>query len=438
MRILIIDAEKVGLPFALQCQSAGHDVTLWMPLDKSGKPCLIGDGLVSKVKDWRSHITKADLIVLTDNSKYRDDLAPFFNRGFPIFGCNKRAGELELDREVGQDVLKASGIETLPYQIFSNYDDAIKLIRKTGKTYVSKPWGGDPDKSLSYVSRSPADMIFKLERWKKLGSIKGQFLLQEATKGVEMAVGGWFGPGGWSRWLNENWEEKRMMNEGLGVNTGEQGTVMRYVQRSKLFTDTLEPVTRVLQQLNYVGYVDMNCIVGEDGTPWPLEFTMRFGWPHFNLCMTLHEGDPANWMADLLQGRDTLRVKENEVCCGVVLSHGDYPYGNMGQDETAGFPIDGYKRFPSTLRLSSVMLADAPVMAHGAVKQASTVCTAGDYVAIATGTGDTVRDAQEAVYRQAWAITWPSNRMFRTDIGNRLKEGLPELQRHGYAKGMRF
>jgi phosphoribosylamine--glycine ligase len=439
MKVLVLDFDHCGLPFSLHAQDHGHDVKLWQPLEKgTGDPSPIGEGLINSVRKWEPHIHSADIIVVTDNSKYGADLRPYFTKGYPIFGCNEKAAQLELDREVGIDLLEECGIETLPFEVFTNYDAAISHVKKTRETFVSKPWGGNPDKSLSYVSKSPADMVFKLERWKQNGPLKGKLLLQKAIKGAEMAVGGWFGPGGWCEQLNENWEEKRLMNEGLGVNTGEMGTVMRYTKRSKLFDDVLKPCTDALEKLGYVGYVDMNCMIGEDGTPWPLEFTMRFGWPHFNLCMALHEGDPLDWMSALLEGKDRLKCKK-EICVGVVMSHGDFPYGNFGPEKTVGFPITGVSsKNEKSLWLSSVMECSAPVMSGDSVKTERTICTAGDYVLIATGLGETVEAARESVYKTAWEINWPSNRMFRTDIGCRLEDGLKDLQKWGYAKGMKY
>ena len=302
MKILILDVEKLGLSMAMCFQEAGHEVRIYY----TKKDCMIGDGIVPIVADWRPSMDWADLIVMTTNIEIADSLQPYFNKGYPIFGANKKAAELELDRGVGQDALESARVETLPYEVFNNFDKAIEYVKKHGLRYVSKPWGGDSDKSLSYVSREPADMVVKLEHWKANGKMKGEFVLQEVMDGVEMAVGGWFGPGGWSKWWNENWEEKRLFNEGLGPNTGEAGTIMRYTKRSKLADEILIPMTDQLHELGYVGYCDVNCIIGEDGTPWPLEFTMRFGWPHMQLAMNLHKGDPAEWMLNLINGKNTL------------------------------------------------------------------------------------------------------------------------------------
>lgn len=431
MKVLIVDSEKCGLPFALRCQEAGHEVKIWMP------PTKIGDGLVKKVGDWKGHMSWADLIFLTDNAKLGKAMEPFFRKGLPIFGPNQAGSELELDREAGQDCFAEHGIEVLPYRQFKSYDDAIKYVKKEGKPFVSKPWGGNPDKDLSYVPKTAEDLVCRLERWKKIGA-KPDFLLQEMVKGAEMAVGGWFGPGGWSQWINENWEEKRMMAGGLGPNTGEMGTVMRYVKRSKLFDEVLEPVTETLERIGYVGYVDVNCLVDDKGTPWPLEFTCRPGWPHFNLCLALHKGDPVEWMLDCLNGKDTLQVSE-EVCVGVVMAMGDYPWDLIDPSEVDGWPIRGLtKRTASNVALSSARIGTAPAKVGGVIKDEEMIVTAGSYVLIATGTGGTVSAGQDSVYAICDKINWPPHRTYRIDIGCRLEDDLPALQQHGFAKGMKY
>lgn len=437
MNVLILDTGKVGLDVALRAQDAGHSVRLWVPNMKGGEPRRMGDGLVNKPRDWHPSMSWADLIIPTDNAFYVNELESYFERGFPIFGCNKAAGELELDREKGQEVLRTAGIEILDYERFDSYAKARERVIETGKTYVSKPIG-EADKGLSYVSKSPADMVFKLDRWKRTNSLKEGFVLQEACEGTEIAVGGWFGPGGWSKWKCENWEEKRLMNDGLGINTGEQGTTLRYVRKSKLFEETLAPVTDYLFGIDYVGYVDMNCIVAKDGTPYPLEFTMRFGWPLIMIQMALHKGDPIDWMKALLEGKDTLKVSE-DVAVGVVLSHGDYPNNWAAPGENYGFPIDGItKGNKDQVHLVEVAMDKAPVMSGKRVVEEETLVTAGNYVLVVTGTGETVTKARDTCYDTLWGINLPSNRMFRTDISCRLEEELKELQKHGYAEGMKF
>ena len=439
MKLLVIDADRVLLDLCLRASDAGHDVIWWIPQTASGKPSPIGDGFgIRKVRSWEPHAKWADLIVTGDNAKYTRNTAPLFTRGFPIFGCNPKAAQLELDRGLGQRICEDYGIPTLPYVIVDSYDDAIKHVEKTMGRFVSKPWGGDADKALSYVAGSPEDMIFKLEHWKKKGRLDGQMMLQERVDGIEMAVGGWFSRAGWSDYLCENFEEKKFMNDNLGQNTGEMGTTLRYVQRSKLFDDTLAPVTDYLHKIDYVGYVDMNTIIEKSGRAWPLEFTMRFGYPLNYIQEALHLGDPIEWMLDAVNGRNTLRVSE-DVAVGIVFTHGMYPNAKEGDCTSHGIPMYGIR--PSMerhLHMVEMQWGEAPLTVGGKIKQVGMPMTAGCYALCVTGTGEKVSDAQEAAYEVAWKLKPPTNKMFRTDLGCRLKEQLPILQSKGYAERLKY
>lgn len=428
MRVFILDDDDVGLAFAMRCMIAGHEVRLY---DKG----LSGDGIVEKVDSWKPSMPWADLIVMTKNSALRKELKPFFKAGLPIFGANDEGAELELNREVGMQVLQDHDIMVPPFRAFSGVPEALTFVHQTRKAYACKPWGGTADKALSFVASSYEDTVFYLQRLQEDGA-KGDFMLQEKIDGIEMGVAGWFGPGGWSQWVEENWEHKKLMNDDLGQNTGEQGTVLRYLRESPLFERLLRPLTQYLHDIAYVGNVSINCIIDENGIPWPLEFTMRLGWPAFNLEMALHTGDPAQWMKDLIEGRDTLEALP-EIALGVVLTHGDYPICKAPEAESAGFPLRGIsEEFEHQLYFQAVMQGKAPVRVGSRTWDARTLVTAGTYVMVVVGTGQTVRSAKAHAYDAAWQVNWPSNRMFRTDIGDRLEKQLMTLQELGYCRDM--
>lgn len=430
MNVLMLDVTSSLLDLALRADAWGHHVKVWQPVGHDGKGCCIGDGLVAKVEDWEPWMKWADLIVLSDNARYRRSIEPFFQQGFPIFGANMASAELELDRGAGQAMFEKRGIKVLPYEVFSSYDKAIAYVRKQDRAFVSKPWGGASDKGLSFVAKSPEDLIYKLEHWREVGKLRGEFMLQEKVDGVEIAVGGWFGPGGWSKHFCENFEEKGFMNGNLGGNTGEQGTVLYYTDKSKLARKLLIPLEDELLALGFVGYCDVNTIVDSRGQAWPLEFTMRFGDPTMKIQQPLHKGDPVEWMLALVEGHDRL-VVEPKVSVGVVMTHGDYPHSKMTGKLVEGVPIRGLEQVhPGQLHFCDVM--------EGVVDGTAQPVTAGDYVLVVTGTGGSVRAAQRKAYDATWQVDWPSNRMFRTDIGDRLKEQLPELHNHGYATGITY
>lgn len=436
MNVLILDEEGSGLDFCLRCVEWGHDARLWRPKSTTGEPCPIGKGLCNRVENWRDWADWAELILLTGNSMYRADFQRLIDDGYPVMGPNDEAASMELDRAKGQEVLEDAGIETAEYELFKNLDDAIAYVRKENRGFAVKPWGGLADKSMTCVAKSAREAIFFLEEW-KAHKLKGELMVQELKTGAEMGVSGWFGPGGWNKFIEEDWEEKKFMNGGLGCNTGEQGTIIRYVTSSKLFDQMLEPLTDYLHSIDYVGCLNVNCIIDETGKPWPLEFTARLGWPDFCIHMALQQGDPAQWMKDLWAGKDSMRMASG-IAIGVVLTHGNYP-SKTPMDKSVGRPIYGITaRNRGDLHYQHMQAGVGPDERDGTVCDCAMPVTAGDYIMVVTGIGATVRAAQRAMYARAKEIELPGNLMYRTDIGDRLQAELPILHKHGYAMRMEF
>ena len=436
MRILCIDPQANGLDWLMRCQAHGHLVKWYVPDKPRLRP--IGLGLIDKVKDWQGWVRWADMIFLTDNTSYMKDLDAVRRQGGPVIvGATDATSDWELDRDLGMRMFRKKGIDVPPCKSFTDYDAAIAYVKREDRAFVSKP-SGDADKALSYVGKTPEDLVYMLERWKKLGKLKSPFILQEKVSGQEMAVGGWFGPGGFASGWCENWEFKKLCDGDRGPNTGEQGSVIRYVPNSKLAKRVLAPFEQELGAGGYVGYVDVNCIIDEKGTPWPLEFTMRPGWPTFNIQQALHRGDPAQWLMDLAQGKKTAAWELNTVACGVVLSIPDYPFNKFPVEDVCGIPIYGMKpSMRGNIHPCEMALGTAPQKgAEGRIETLPIEVTAGTYILVGSGTGATVEEARRHAYQILDRLSLPNSPMYRTDIGRRLQWELPKTQAHGYASGL--
>jgi phosphoribosylamine---glycine ligase len=428
----MIDDEGCAIDIVLRAKEAGHSVRYWQ-----GSKHPAGDGLVEKVDEWKQSMDWAELVILTGNCDYPPGLEDYFTRGYPIFGTNPVAAELELDRGKGQEILERYGVETAPYEVVSSPEEAIEVILKAGRPYALKPWGGEADKSMTCVPKDVNEALFHLVKWKKEGTFSGQLMMQEMVKGIEIGIAGYFGPGGWSSVLEESFEHKKFMNDDLGENTGEQGTVIRHVKKSKLFDQVLEPITDYLHLIHFVGDCNVNCIIS-DGVPYPLEFTLRLGWPDARIRYEVFEGDPVEWMADLIYGRDSLRAR-SDIAIGVVMTHGDYPKDKDDPRKWSSYPIEGVtEKNWKHLHFQQVMDGKAPRASGGRIKEVKMMVTAGTYPLVVSGSGARVRLAQAKAYSVADEIRWPSNVMYRTDIGERLKSELEELKKHGYATDLEF
>ena len=336
MFILVLDPPALTLDWCLRCIAAGHTVKLYT---KGSRSSHIGQGLVDKVTNWRKYVDAADLIFSSDNLEMMDEIQELIKKGYPVFGPGKAAAKLELDRMYGQQVIEDFGGEIIPSHPFSNYESAIQFVKTNGGRWVSKPIGEEEDKTLSYVAKDEADMIGFLTKRKEKGKAAGKFILQEFRPGIELCVTGIFGPAGWMPFWCEGFEHKKHMNDDLGVNTGEMGTVIRYTKESKLADMLLKPMEETLHRIGYVGMLDMNCIIDEKtGVPYPMEWTARPGYPMWNIQQPLHIGDPANWMLDCIKGQNTLEV-DFKTSVGVVMANSDFPFNKNAEEDYLDFPV---------------------------------------------------------------------------------------------------
>jgi len=434
LNILIIDGFGAGLDFAIRALEDGHAVKWYIKPEDDGHRSKIGEGFADMVKDWKPHLQWSDMVFLTDNTDFLKELDAYRKKGGCVFGPSYQSSRLELDREFGQGVFQKCGIDTIPGETFDDYDEAIKFVRETGKRYVSKPNGDEPNKALSYVSKDPADMNFQLTRWKELGKLKDSFILQEFVPGVEIAVGGWIGPQGFLPYWLENFEHKKLFNGELGPSTGEMGTIAKYVPDSALADYLLKPCEGILMAMGHIGYIDVAAIMDEHGQCWPLEWTARPGDPTLKLQFSVHHGDVANWMLDLCNGKSSLMV-DWEVVAGVVMAIPDFPYSKATNKELYGYPIYHLEDVDQAdTHLAEVMMGVAPTMDGNKIVDAEIPVSAGDYVAVFSGCADSVSKAVKKAYKNIGKVSMPNSPFYRTDIGERLKDELPQLQEHGYCK----
>ena len=439
MKLLVVDhyGGDGMLDLVLRCQLAGHKVK-WH-IKRTDRTLSLGVGLADIVEDWRPWMRWADLVVLADNTHYLREMDSWRkDEDRCIVGATVESASWELDRKTGMGIFEKAGIPVPEYREFSDCAQAIKYVEKEQRGFCLKPCYDEADKNLTYLGKTPEMLISMLRRWQKERRIKGAFILQELVKGVEMAAGGWIGPHCFNAGWCENWEEKKLMCDGLGPSTGEMGTVVRYTEKSKLADKVLRPLEAAIVRTGHVGYVDVNCLIDEKGQPWPLEFTMRNGYPTFNIQQELHEGDPAEWMLDLAEGRDAENVTPDEIAVGVVMAQGDFPFSKLAIKEVVGHPIYGLDKISSGVHLAQAMAGEAPHQIGGKIVDAPCALTAGDYVLIACGTGATVRAARSGAYRVLDKIKVPNGPFWRIDIGKRLQKELPMLQAKGYAAGMEY
>jgi phosphoribosylamine-glycine ligase len=111
----------------------------------------------------------------------------------------------------------------------------------------------------------------------------------------------------------------------------------------------------------------------------------------------------------------------------------DYPYSTLTKAETDGVPIYGVnKENQKYISPQAVKVTKMPNMDGDKLTEMDTWTTAGDYLAVVTGHGKTVKKACERAYSTIDDLHIP-DMIVRDDIGESLEKSIPELQKHGFA-----
>lgn len=425
--LLVMDRYGAALDFILRAKQSGWNVSWYFK--ETEKNQNIGKNLQPHLPSLESakKLFATHWVWVADNTMWMKEIddAPF------RIGPSLASAALELERDTGQAFLQEHGIRTLESIPFRSYDEAIAFVKKYPLRYVSKP-DGDADKALTYVSKSAADMIFMLERWKKNKKHPGTFLLQKFVEGIEVAIGGFLTPYGFRGPWHENFEFKKLMPGEKGVNTGEMGTVWHTTRNSVLGEKMLKPLESGLLSLGHTGYIDLNCMVDKRGRIWPLEFTSRPGWPSVNMQMAILDGkDPVRaWQTGIFPEKTVV---------GVVVAIPDFPYSSYTGKQLDGIPLYDIDPLASCFHLLECQLSsDVPSMEGGKVVRRPQITSAGDYLFVGTGSGPSVSEARDRAYVAVKEIEIPASPMYRTDIGERLERQLPELHRHGLCRTLRY
>src|SRR6195256_1723831 len=278
-RFLFVSLSGLIGDIAWQILKEGHDVRYYIDNEKEQD---IADGFVPKSKDWEKDAKWADIVVFDDTLGQGARAQALRQAGKPVIGGTPYTDNLEDDRSFGQEELKKAGVTIIPYQEFDSFDVAIEFVKKNPDRYVIKPSGEAQNvKRRLFVGEEEdgEDVVRMLEAYKKAFSDEIKvFQLQRRVTGVEVAVGAFFNGKNFITPVNINFEHKKLFPGNIGPPTGEMGTSMFWSEPNRLFIETLEKMEKKLAEENYVGYIDVNCIVNSNGI-YPLEFTSRFGYP---------------------------------------------------------------------------------------------------------------------------------------------------------------
>jgi len=404
-----------------QLQAAGHDVRVHVG-DAACHRTL--GGLITRVDDWREHLdwlreVGEDGIILFETA-HDGPLQDVLRRdGFNVIGGSAFGDRLENDRAFGQQWMRAAGMQTAASHEFTSFAAAADFVLRRRRRYVFKLSGGNFPSSRNYVGimDDGSDVLGLLRDYEvNWPGETPTFILMDHVTGVEVGIGAYFNGEDFMDPVCLDWEHKRFFEGDLGELTGEMGTLVTYRGSEALFDVTLRRMAGPLRAGGYVGYININTIVNDDGI-WPLEFTCRFGYPGFAILSALHAEDWGMLFGRMIRRDNMAFATHPGYAIGVVLSVPPFPYGGAGGDlpSAAGLPILFRDRLTDQeqqhLHFDEVAEIDGRLRTTGPL----------GYVMVATGAGDTVQQARSRCYRLVERVAIPNLR-YRRDIGMRFLE----------------
>jgi phosphoribosylamine--glycine ligase len=417
----------------LRLVARGHDVRVHVGDADSAD---ILEGMLPRSPAWERDLgwvaTDPRGIVLFEGVGWGDVQDRLRRDGLRVIGGSGVGDRLEIDRAFGQRALAEAGLRTAPMVELEGFDEGIAFVSRSPGRYVLKFSGEGFASTRSYVGvlEDGADLLATLRlqraRWRLPETPR--LVLMKHLSGVEVGVGAFFNGRAFWGPPNLDWEHKRFFPGDLGELTGEMGTLVTYRGAERLFDATLGRLAPLLRDSGYVGYVNLNMIVNDDG-PWPLELTCRFGYPGFAILSALH-ADPWDVILDRLAGGSDARLETHAgYAIGVVLTVPPFPYPDGYERLSKGAPIcfraDLTERDREGLHYGEVRVESGQLVTAGQV----------GYVMVVTGRGDTASEARAAAHARAEKVVIPNMR-YRNDIGEAFeRRDRTELVRLGWLDG---
>ena len=422
-KFLFVSYTAIAGDVAWQMKKEGNNVKFCV-LDKECRD--IYDGFVDKVENWKEHVEWADVIVFDDVEGFGAEAEKLRKQGKLVVGGTPYSDKLEDDKGFSQEEMKSAGISILPHWVFTDFDEAIKFVEKNPDRYVLKPSGKAQDeKELLFIGQDDdgKDLLEMLKRYKKTwAKVVKEFQLQKFASGVEVAVGAFFNGKEFIYPINVNFEHKRLFPGDTGPQTGEMGTLVYWSPPNKIFNDTLAKMEPKLREAGYVGYADINCIVTSKGI-YPLEFTMRMGYPHISIALEGMLSPVGDFYHKLAAGEKPELKTKRGFQVGVVIAVPPFPYDDYKDFKkySEGAIVLFKKEMSEGVHLGDVKLFEGDWVLAGTI----------GYALVVTGSGSTVEDARRLVYNRVNNILIP-NMFYRTDIGSRCTEDIEKLMTWGY------
>lgn len=341
----------------------------------------------------------------------------FRANGLKIFGPTKAAAQLESSKDFAKAFMVRHNIPTAAYATFTDAKLAHDYVTQQGAPIVIKADGLAAGKGV-VVAMNDDEAHAAIDAMlsdNKLGDAGARVVIEEFLTGEEASfIVMVDGKNIFA--LATSQDHKRLLDADLGPNTGGMGAyspapVVTPEIHAKVLREIIRPTVEGMAKdgIPYTGFLYAGLMISPDGNLKTLEFNCRMGDPETQPIMLRLKSDFVALAEHAING--TLNLAEAEwdrrTALGVVMASYNYPDTPRLNDEITGLPK---------------YLDDAHVFHAGTQLVDGKVLTSGGRVLCVTALGETVKFAQQQVYKIIDEIQF-DGAQYRSDIGYRAIKG---------------
>ena len=342
--------------------------------------------------------------------------------GFPVFGPNAEAAQMEGSKEFAKHVMEKAGVPTAAWKSFTDEDACAAYVKELAGPCVVKADGLAAGKGVIVANTTEEALEGVHECFSgHFGDAGKTVVVEEMLKGPECSLlaltdGTTLVP------LATSQDHKRALDGDRGLNTGGMGV---YSPVPILLPGELDRMVeieqKVVDELRSEGITYSGCLYGgfmltKDG-PKVLEFNARFGDPETQVVLPRMKGDLVE--AFLACDAGTLSPDmvswDDDWAVSVVLTSAGYPGSYEKGKKIVG--VEDANAMPGV----TVYHAGTALDADG------NLVTAGGRVLDVTAVADTFEDARNLAYEACDKI-WFEGKTYRHDIGIKAIKGRAALE----------
>jgi len=338
----------------------------------------------------------------------------FEKEGRRILGPSKAAAQLESSKVFSKNLMRANGIPTAEYKVFTSYLHAEEFVKLKRTPIVIKADGLAAGKGVFVAATidEAMDALKQIMKDRVFGSAGDRVLIEQCLQGEEASFMA-FTDGKTIVPMVSSQDHKRIFDEDKGPNTGGMGAyspapVITEELEAIVIEKVMKPTIRALsaEGITYKGILYAGLMI-DKGIPHVLEFNCRLGDPETQPVLSRLDTDLMDIAIAITEGKLSdieIKWKKDPAVCVVISSEG-YPGKYRKGDIITGIS-------------EANTVEGVQVFSAGTSFNEDLVVTSGGRVLGVTATGSDIADAKQKAYEAIGKINFRGMH-YRKDIADR-------------------